>query len=64
MSEPKNKGEAVNVTLFGGEIVERLVWEDDGGEVLYLCTKRVYEKLLNDDFSLRPVGFPRSALVA
>lgn len=53
------RGKEVFVTLCGGDVVRRIVWED-AGDVVYLCSRHGFEKLqagLND---VRPVGFPKS----
>jgi hypothetical protein len=52
-------GELVLARTFGGTEVERRVWEDAGGEVVYLCSERQYEALTSGWEAPMPIGFPR-----
>lgn len=57
-----HRGSNVEVKVFGGGIVDRIVWDEDR-DVIYLCTKRCFEALLRNDDSTRPVGFPKIDIV-
>lgn len=56
-----NRGEKVNVRVFGGAVVERRVWEEVG-DAVFVCTDRCYENLLQGNFEIRPVGFLKQAV--
>lgn len=59
MKNTERRGEYVRVTLFGGDIVERVVWEECE-EVVYLCSERCFSELVSSGGSaFRPVAYPR-----
>lgn len=53
----ENRGKKAKVKVFSGNIVERIVWEQNNN-VVYLCTNRVYKELIADGSDFRPIGFP------
>jgi hypothetical protein len=52
------RGEVVLVRTFGGEPVERRVW-DVGDSVVYVSNNEEFEKLVAGKPALAPVGFPK-----
>lgn len=58
----ENRGMRVKVRVCGGDVVERRVWERSE-DVIYLCSERCYEWLINGDNYRNPVAFPESAIV-
>jgi hypothetical protein len=58
----EKRGDKVRVRVFGGQVIERIVWDAEE-YVLYLCSPRTYESLLADDPSYQPVGFPRDSII-
>lgn len=55
-------GEAIKVKTHSGEVVERFVWED-AGDVVFVCTRRVYDMLKAGFDAPLPIGFPKSSVV-
>lgn len=53
----RDRGASVKVRLYGGEIVERVVWDEEDG-VVYLCSRDCYARKLAGDPEARPIGFP------
>ena len=56
------RGKVVSVRLHGGEVVKRVVWEV-AEDAVYLCSARLYDRLLAGDNTNRPVGFPTEDVV-
>ncbi len=61
-NDADRRGEKVSVRLFGGKIVDRIVWEKCGS-IIFLCSERCYKWLLAGEDCPLPVGFPESAVV-
>jgi hypothetical protein len=59
----EKRGDKVRVRVFGGKIIERIVWDAEES-VLYLCSPRSFEALIADDATYQPIGFPRDSVVA
>lgn len=59
----RNRGKVVKARAHGGREIERVVWEE-AKDVVYLCTKRCFDRLTAGDHSTRPVGFPREDVIA
>ena len=57
------RGTKVKVRVFGGKIVDRVIWEKVGS-VVFLCTDRSYRWLLDGEEGPQPVGFPEDAIVS
>jgi hypothetical protein len=59
----ERRGTRVCAPLFGGGVVELVVWDEDYEEnVVYLCTADRFSRLLNGDTEGRPIGFPASSV--
>ena len=58
----ENRGKAVNAVTYGGQVIERIVW-DEADDLVYLCSQRCYYQLCDGDMSIRPVGFPRASVM-
>ncbi len=57
-----HRGVKVRVRLYGGEIVERLVW-NDLDDFVFVCTNRNYELLRTGRNAPSPIGFPRGDIL-
>lgn len=57
MFRTDRRGASVKVRLYGGAIVERVVWDEEDG-VVYLCSRDCYTRKLAGDPEARPIGFP------
>ena len=58
----ESRGKKVKVRVFGGKIVDRVIWEKVGS-VVFLCSERSYQWLLDGEDCPQPVGFPEDAIV-
>lgn len=56
------RGQRINVRLFGGKIVERIVWKDVGRGVL-LCTAESFEEAERTGTEPVTVGFSKETLI-
>jgi|DEB0MinimDraft_12_1074336.scaffolds.fasta_scaffold01855_12 hypothetical protein len=52
-----SKGAVVRVRSYGGEILERRVWEVTG-DAVFVCAEHVWEALASGIDAAPPVGFP------
>lgn len=56
------RGQHVLVKAFGGQQLERIVWEDVGVGLL-LTTESQYEKAMTNNIEPIAVGFPKEDLI-
>ncbi len=53
----EKNGALVKVKVFGGDIVDRVVWSVES-DIVYLCTQRCYDSLICGKSTNNPIGFP------
>lgn len=56
-NEDLEPGDLVEVSLAGGQDVERVVWKVET-DVVFVCSRTTYERLQCGDMAAQPIGFP------
>ncbi len=56
------RGTRVTVLAFGGEKLQRRVWEDDGNGVL-ICTEEEYQRAIRQNDEATCSAFPRTDIL-